>query len=406
MTKTVAIIGAGAAGLMAALDLRAAGYEPVVLESRRRVGGRIHTVHFADGTWANAGAEWLNSGDLIARALAERYGLDLLEVPGFEALAENGRLVSDDGALATLDAALEDLVSHVSDAAEPWNDPFLRTLDERDVAEWACSVEADSATRRRFFRHIRGNYMTQPDELSLAAYVVESSFEGVDRRFRLRDGTASLPQAMAQDLGSDRIHLGNPVLSIAHTVDGAVVSTAGRSWRVDAVVVAVPLIALDRIEVTPALSVPRIAGGRGGKLLVPYARRAWDAPVHASGGLAPMAFVYETAPHQPGAGGVLAAYSVDPLAPAAVVRDFARWFPDAVPASEPPHAVWWSLDPDSGLTYSAPQPGYLTALRDLQLPQGRIHFAGEHTQPLFGYVESALLSGRRAASAVASQLDG
>ena len=39
----VVIIGAGAAGLAAAAELRVAGFEPVVLEARERVGGRVNT---------------------------------------------------------------------------------------------------------------------------------------------------------------------------------------------------------------------------------------------------------------------------------------------------------------------------------------------------------------------------
>jgi monoamine oxidase len=40
----VAVIGAGAAGLMAAQLLTNAGRRAVVLEARDRIGGRIHTV--------------------------------------------------------------------------------------------------------------------------------------------------------------------------------------------------------------------------------------------------------------------------------------------------------------------------------------------------------------------------
>jgi len=42
--KRVVIVGAGMAGLVAAWELARAGHEPIVLEARARVGGRVHTL--------------------------------------------------------------------------------------------------------------------------------------------------------------------------------------------------------------------------------------------------------------------------------------------------------------------------------------------------------------------------
>jgi monoamine oxidase len=41
----IIVIGAGAAGLMAALELLKAGHAVTILEARERTGGRIHTIH-------------------------------------------------------------------------------------------------------------------------------------------------------------------------------------------------------------------------------------------------------------------------------------------------------------------------------------------------------------------------
>jgi monoamine oxidase len=51
------VLGAGMAGLVAALELARQAHEPVVLEARHRVGGRILTLRgFAGDLYAEAGA--------------------------------------------------------------------------------------------------------------------------------------------------------------------------------------------------------------------------------------------------------------------------------------------------------------------------------------------------------------
>jgi monoamine oxidase len=58
----------------------------------------------------------------------------------------------------------------------------------------------------------------------------------------------------------------------------------------------------------------------------------------------------------------------------------------------------WSNEPLTGGGYAVYAPGqvvpYWPALRE---PTGRIHFAGEHTEALAGYMESAVRSGHRIA---------
>lgn len=57
--------------------------------------------------------------------------------------------------------------------------------------------------------------------------------------------------------------------------------------------------------------------------------------------------------------------------------------------------AWWSEQPESGTTYSAPRPGDLDALRRLREPFGRSPSGRRaHRDHAFGYIESALVSGR------------
>jgi len=60
MGERVVIVGAGVAGLATACELAAARLQPLVLEGRARVGGRVHTLSTGDGPPLELGAEFLH----------------------------------------------------------------------------------------------------------------------------------------------------------------------------------------------------------------------------------------------------------------------------------------------------------------------------------------------------------
>jgi monoamine oxidase len=76
--KKVVVIGAGAAGLAAAYQLRAAGHSVVVFEARSRPGGRVFTLRepFADGLFAEAGALFIPSTHEFTNKYIRLTGLD------------------------------------------------------------------------------------------------------------------------------------------------------------------------------------------------------------------------------------------------------------------------------------------------------------------------------------------
>ena len=86
MTVRAIVIGAGLAGLVAATDLVAAGWDVTVLEARDRVGGRVHSASLrpdgtagplGEGPRIERGAEFVLDGyDEMRRRLA-RTGLTL-----------------------------------------------------------------------------------------------------------------------------------------------------------------------------------------------------------------------------------------------------------------------------------------------------------------------------------------
>src|SRR5207253_3414484 len=75
--QKVVVIGAGMAGLVAAYELLRAGHDPVILEARSRVGGRIETMRepFSHGLYAEAGAMRIPRSHKLTMAYVEKFNL-------------------------------------------------------------------------------------------------------------------------------------------------------------------------------------------------------------------------------------------------------------------------------------------------------------------------------------------
>lgn len=89
--RSVVVLGAGIAGLVAAYELRRAGYQVTVLEARDRIGGRVWTVRggdvirhmgrpdqrvaFSPGLYFNAGAARIPSSHRVILGYARRFGV-------------------------------------------------------------------------------------------------------------------------------------------------------------------------------------------------------------------------------------------------------------------------------------------------------------------------------------------
>src|SRR5918911_156344 len=90
------IVGAGAAGLMAARELALADKRVVILEAQDRCGGRIHPLPVEEfGYPAEGGAEFVHGAAAHTRALMREAGLSLSLLAGSRWRATDGVLAPD-----------------------------------------------------------------------------------------------------------------------------------------------------------------------------------------------------------------------------------------------------------------------------------------------------------------------
>ena len=90
-SEQIIVIGAGAAGLMAARELARSGKKITILEARNRCGGRIHPLPTDEfGYPVEGGAEFIHGESPVTRALLREAGLSLVPVQGTRWKVEDG----------------------------------------------------------------------------------------------------------------------------------------------------------------------------------------------------------------------------------------------------------------------------------------------------------------------------
>lgn len=444
----VIVIGAGLAGLTAALDLRDAGWDVVVLEARDRVGGRVHTldggvdgVPFDEGSRAEAGGESIddNHGQLLA--MLRRFEIDtedraterdaetLIRFEGSTYRPEDFSELDDGEALVsyvTVEDALDALAEELGlDPEHPEEVDDAEGVDARSLADFFDDLDLSPAGRFLAEQEMVSEYAAELADLSLlfvlqqTAVVADVPYDAAET-MRVAGGNSRLPVAMAEELG-DAVVLSAPVTAIDHTSSGVVVTAGGAEYRAAHVVLAVPPAPLRTVEFRPPLPDPlraaiaelnlgpavkvvsefdrpfwRDDGASGLTVSDDTYRVSWDAADSYDTGRG-LLTTFTTA----NAGLVLA--DLDDLARIERVQgELERVFPGSREHLTGAAATMsWPDEPFTGGAYAAYAPGQLTRFwAPLRSGTPVLHFAGEHTESLAGYMESAVRSGHRVASEI------
>ena len=397
----VCVVGAGFAGLAAAAALAGGGLEPLVLEARDRVGGRVHSRRLDNGAVVELGAEFVEDDHRSLVATAGELGL---------AMAPTGMAYGDReprGGLGTDRAAVLAEVARLGGLLAGRPGPELAG---RSVAEVLAGLPLDPGAREAIAARLQVSAAQPVAELSAAALGHAGSSFSTRESLRVAGGNQRLALALAGRLGS-AVHLGAPVRAVAWSEAGVRVATDGAELAADACLLAVPASVTGRIRFDPPLpawkaeALARVAYGHAAKLFVTLRRvpppsAVLSVPDHywtwtaagADGTVQPVVSAFA------GSAPALAALGVA-SGPARWRRKLAALRPD-LDLDDGELLSTWDDDPWVGAAYSTRTPAFRPGDPDLLArPVGPLHFAGEHTAgPWSGLMEGALRSGQRAAA--------
>lgn len=415
MTKAcdVVVVGAGLAGLTAADRLRRRGLDVRIQEAGSVVGGRV--LGALNGR--DIGAEFVGRPHTALRELVAdlelrmtRAGLGRGPILWRSATSAHGSARPPIGRrdLWRLVVALRRLRARALrlDAESPWTAPDIAELDAVSMGVW---LSRQGVTRQGIdlADALIGGFATRSiDEFSAAhaAWWIAAADGLVSairsgQQFVVEGGAHQIPGRLAARI-ADRVDTASPVQSI-HVSDEGVKTVGSRhDWQAKAVVVAVPLPALRRIEFVPALPAEIRAAitelGYGTAIKIAATTSVLPPARHRSAvGGRPLAVAWRR-------GRSLAGIAITDATTDELAADLARTFGIDVAMLSDVDVIDWTRRDYIGGSYLVYRPGQVCRLAPaLRSPHDRrIRFAGADFSPWPNSMEGAVRSGREAADAL------
>ena len=272
------VVGAGLAGLTAARELAAAGYDVTVLEARDRVGGRVLNHGLAGGHVADVGGQFVGPSQRHILGLAGELGVTSLPIfTGGRTVLEVGgrrhdyRTVPRVNPVQLADAGRAlfrlDRMARRVPAQAPWQAAGAAAADARTLADWARRNVRTRLGRFAIEAFSRGVLACEAGEVSLlhvlfylraaGGFRQLTEVAGAAQQDRFAGGSQLIALRMAEQLGPDRVWLGAPVARIEQGSSRVVAhSAAGVATGRRAVIAAPPALA-GRIGYDPPLPADR-----------------------------------------------------------------------------------------------------------------------------------------------------
>lgn len=444
--QSVVVLGGGLAGLAAAYELKRAGHTVTVLEARKQPGGRVRTLrNFSNGLYAEAGPNSFPQNHSFTWGYCTDLGLPLSPVFSFglEATAHvRGSLfrIKSDGS-----ANIPFNLKPSERAAGIYNLPMLYLGDlmrevgnpRRDGWPPESLSEIDNISLRQLLVDLGASEgaisLIEASQLGVLGFGFESvsAMDGVVTEaiasggafYEIAGGNDKLPKALQKKVKKQfkkraviqRIEQDETRVRVTYLRNGVI-----ETITADRAICTLPFPVLKDIEVFPAFSEEKQRAIDELKLTpitrtyLEFRNRVWQQSGLDGNGFTDLNVqnTYSPTINQPSQSGILVSYTGGQRAldlgemterdrRQLVLRRMGDLFGGLNNQFESSVSQIWHKDEwaRGGFTYF--EPGQMTTLLPIaQRPEGRIHFAGEHTSAWHGWMNGALESGNRAADEV------
>lgn len=423
---TVAIVGAGAAGLQSALFLQELGAKVQLFEARNRIGGRIFTVR-EEGLAYDAGGEWIDADHTRVLTLAADLGIELLPSGTFPRdIYFGGQHCTE---MALWSDALEDDLRLEAFAKEhtrdldpiPWNNTLHLGQEHTTMAEVLREVAQSPRGLWWLGAQLRSDEGDDPERIGLLGWLVGYKHyldreEDVMSAYRLKGGMDLLTQGMAGRLSSEA-KLEHILRRVEQSGRKVTLQFDQGKFIADHVVVALPPRAVERVVFDPPLSTEKRCAieacgmSRIVKVCLEF-ETAWWRELPSRGSIHTDGALQQLWDGSHGERAILTAYVCGAEAdtwvnnPAAIRRAHAELV-NTIPRARDSKLISgkvhdWTRDEFSFGGFSHLGPGYvLEHMENIAPPEGRVHFAGEHSALWTGFIEGALESAERVRDEIA-----
>ena len=448
--QKIAIIGGGLAGLSCAYRLKQQGIFATVYEGAERLGGRCFTLRdaFADGQTVERGGELIDTDHVHVRRLARELELTLDDLHAHEA-PHSEELYFFHGARYSRVEATRDFQKILpllqrdfaaSGGETSWNKSNAagRALDQISIADWIRKNVPDGLESslgrllKTAYTTEYGGEITAQSALNLVYQIGETErghfdvLGSSDERFHVRGGNDLLVSRLAAKL-RDRIERPRKLVAIRRLSDGRfdLVFDRGNATA-DKVVLAVPFtmlrksVDLSRAGLSPRklTAIREIGMGTNSKLHLQFNDRLWEKRGYNGEVFTDTGFqnCWDTTRAQPGRAGILLNFTGGKVGAsfgrgdeASHAKNFLGQIEPALPGltsawNQKSAVTCWLKNPWSRGSYSFWRVGQYAKFAGYEgVPEGNLHFCGEHTSEFQGFMNGAVESGERVAREIAGR---